>query len=91
VSHMFGTADLILSGQCVNFSCNYFGGTGFIYDKDLVVTSYAFLSTSTTGDCHVNCNSTFYVQIYGEGNVYYSGTPVLQYYNEGGSGKLLPE
>lgn len=91
-AHLFGTADLTLSGQSLIFLCDFFGGTGFIYDKNLTVTGYAFLSTNTTGDCYINCNNSLIVTIYGEGNVYYSGNPVsLQYTSEGGSGSLIKD
>lgn len=91
-AHMFGTADITLSGQCQTFLTNYFGGTGFIYNNSLVVTNYAFISSNTTGDCYVNCTGTLDVQIYGQGNVYYSGTPSsVQFTSEGGSGQLIKD
>jgi hypothetical protein len=89
---MFGTADLHLDGQTQVFECNFFGGTGFIYDSNLVVTNYAFLSSNTTGSCYISSNGFLGVKIYGEGNVYYSGTPAqLSYSNEGGSGELIKQ
>lgn len=91
-AHMFGTADLHLSGQCQTFLTNYFGGTGFIYDNDLVVSGYAFISSNTTGDSYINCKGTLGVQIFGQGNVYYTGSPkMLQYTPEGGSGQLIKD
>ena len=90
-AHMFGTADLTLTGQCQTFLCNFFGGTGFVYNSNLVVSNYAFISTTTTGDSYINCNGTLSVAIYGQGNVYYSGSPAVQYYPEGGSGKLIQQ
>jgi hypothetical protein len=90
-AHLFGTADITLIGQCQTFLSNYFGGTGFIYNSNLVVTGYAFISSNTTGDCYVNCTGSLGVQIYGQGNVYYSGSPIVQYTSEGGSGQLIKE
>jgi hypothetical protein len=90
-SHMFGTADLNLSGQCQTFLCNFYGGTGFLYNNNLVVSDYAFISSTTTGDTYVNCNGILAVAIFGEGNVYYTGSPTLQYYPKGGSGQLIKE
>lgn len=90
-AHLFGTADITLKGQCQTFLTNFFGGTGFIYDNDLLVTSYAFISSNTTGDCYVNCSGGLDVEIYGQGNVYYTGSPIVHYYPEGGSGKLFKE
>ncbi len=90
-AHYFGTADLILSGQCKIFETNFFGGTGFYYNSNLVVSDYAFISTNTTGDCYVNCNGTLQVAIFGAGNVYYSGNATASYTNEGGSGKLIKQ
>jgi len=91
-AHMFGTADLTLSGQCQNFFTNYFGGTGFVYNSNLVVSNYAYVSSNTTGDCYVNCSGgTLAVKIFGQGNVYYSGSPLVQYIPEGGSGQLIRE
>ena len=90
-AHMFGTADLNLSGQCQTFLTNYFGGTGFIYNSGLVVSNYAFISSNTTGDSYINCLGTLDVEIFGQGNVYYSGSPIVQYTSEGGSGKLIKE
>lgn len=91
-AHMFGTADLSLSGQCQNFLTNYFGGTGFIYNSNLVVSNYAYISSNTTGDCYINCSGgTLAVKIYGQGNVYYSGSPSIQYTSGGGSGQLIQE
>jgi len=91
-AHMFGTADLTLSGQCENFFTNYFGGTGFVYNSNLVVSNYAYVSSNTTGDCYVNCSGgTLAVKISGEGNVYYSGSPVVQYISGSGSGQLIRE
>lgn len=91
-AHMFGTADLRLSGQCQNFFTNYFGGTGFIYNNNLVISNYAYVSSNTTGDCYLNCSGgTLAVKIFGEGNVYYSGSPMVQYTSEGGSGQLIKE
>jgi len=89
-AHMFGTADLTLSGQCQTFLTNDFGGTGFIYNNGLVVSNYAFISSNTTGDCYINCSGLLDVEIYGQGNVYYSGTPTkVQYASKGGSGRLI--
>lgn len=89
-AHMFGTADLTLSGQCQNFLTNYFGGTGFIYNSNLVVSNYAYVSSNTTGDCYLNCSGgTLAVKIFGQGNVYYSGSPTVEYSSEGGSGQLI--
>jgi len=93
-AHLFGTADLTLSGQCQTFLTNFFGGTGYIYNSNLVVSGYAFISSSTTGDCYVNCSgATLDVHIYGQGNVFYkvSPTTTVKYTNEGGSGKLVQE
>jgi hypothetical protein len=90
-AHMFGTADLTLTGQCQTFLTNYFGGTGFLYDNSLVVTNYAFVSSNTTGDCYVNCMGQLDVKIYGQGNVYYSGSGNVQYTSEGGSGQLIKD
>ncbi len=90
-AHMFGTADLTLTGQCQTFLTNFFGGTGYIYNNNLIITGYAFVSSNTTGDCYINCNGTLDVEIYGQGNVFYNGTPSIQYYPEGGSGKLIKE
>jgi hypothetical protein len=90
-SHMFGSADLILSGQCGTFQCNFFGGSGFIYDSNLVISGYGFLATTTSGDCYMNCNGSLTVKIYGQGNVFYSGTAIPQYYSEGGSGQLIKD
>jgi hypothetical protein len=90
-AHLFGTADLTLSGQCQTFLTNNFGGTGFIYNSNLIVSNYAFISTNTTGDCYVNSIGTLDVQIFGQGNVYYSGPPAkFQYTSEGGSGQCIP-
>ncbi len=90
-SHLFGTADLTLSGQCQTFLCDFYGGTGFIYNSNLVVLGYAFLSSNTTGDSYINCTGTFTAKIYSEGSIYYSGSPILQFYPEGGSGKLIKQ
>jgi len=91
-AHLFGTSDITLSGQCQSFLTNFFGGTGYIYDNDLVVSNYTFISTNTTGDCYVNCNiGTLFVEIFGQGNVFYKGLPTVQYFPEGGSGKLIKE
>jgi Putative auto-transporter adhesin, head GIN domain len=92
-AHMFGTADLTLSGQCQTFLTNYFGGTGFIYNSNLVISNYAYISSNTTGECYVNCSGgTLGVKILGQGNVYYSGSPsVVQYTPGGGSGNLIKE
>jgi hypothetical protein len=91
-AHMFGTADLRLTGQCQTFLCNYFGGTGFIYNSDLQITDYAFLSSSTTGDSYLNTTGQLAVAIYGQGNVYYSGNPtIVQYFPKGGSGQLIKQ
>lgn len=92
-AHMFGTADLSLSGQCQNFFANYFGGTGFIYNSGLTITNYTYLSSNTTGDCYLNCGGgALVVKIYGQGNVYYSGSPSpVQYISGGGSGRLIQE
>lgn len=90
-AHFFGTADLTLSGQCQTFLTNYFGGTGYIYNNGLVVTNYAFVSSNTTGACYLNCTGTLDVQIYGQGNVYYSGSPIVHYTSEGGTGQLIQD
>jgi len=90
-AHMFGTADLTLAGQCQTFLTNYFGGTGFIYNNNLVITNYSFVSSNTTGDCYINCQGTLAVKIFGQGNVYYTGSPTLQYSSEGGSGELIKD
>ncbi len=90
-AHMFGTADLTLTGTCQNFFCNYFGGTGFIYNSGLVVTNYAFLSSNTTGDSYLNCTGGLGVQLYGEGNVYYSGNPTSVQSSVVGSGQLIKQ
>lgn len=91
-AHMFGTADLTLSGQCQNFFVNYFGGTGFIYNSNLAISNYTYVSSNTTGDCYVNCpTGTLAVKIFGQGNVYYSGSPTVQYTSEGGSGQLIKQ
>jgi len=90
-SHMFGTADLVISGTCQTFLCNFFGGTGFLYNSNLTISNYGFLSTNSTGDSYINCNGNFDVAIYSEGNVYYSGsaTPVLDI--SAGSGQLIKQ
>ena len=89
-AHMFGTADLNLSGTCQTFLCNFFGGTGFVYDSNLVVSDYAFISSNTTGDTYINTTGTLSAAIYSQGNVYYSGSPTtVQYYPDGGSGQLI--
>ncbi|HTA27026.1 MAG TPA: head GIN domain-containing protein [Bacteroidia bacterium] len=90
-AHMFGTADLTLSGNCQTFLCNYFGGTGFIYNGNLVVSSYAFLSSNTTGDSYLNTTGTLGVQIYGQGNVYYTGNPTSVQSSSIGSGQLIKQ
>ena len=90
-AHLFGTADLTLTGQCQTFETNFFGGTGYIYNKNLLVTSYTFISSNTTGDCYVNCEGTLDVKIYGQGNIFYTGNAVVHNYPSGGSGKLIKE
>ncbi|HTA83139.1 MAG TPA: DUF2807 domain-containing protein, partial [Bacteroidia bacterium] len=91
-AHFFGTADLTLSGQTQIFLCNFFGGTGFIYNNNLTVSGYAFLSSNTTGDSYLNATGILDVQIYGRGNVYYTGNPTqLQSSTVAGSGQLIKE
>ena len=89
-AHMFGTADLTLTGYAKTFSTNFFGGTGFIYNNNLE-TGYTFVSSSTTGDCYVNADSALVVEIFGEGDVYYKGNPAISYFPKGGSGKLVKD
>jgi len=90
-AHMFGTADLALSGQCNTFEANFFGGTGFIYNNSLTVSGYGFVSSNTTGDCYINCNGTLAVHILGQGNVYYTGSATVNDLPGTGSGKLIKE
>jgi hypothetical protein len=87
-AHLFGTADITLTGQTNTFSSNFFGGTGYIYNSNLKAQN-VFLSSSTTGDCYLHADSTLYVEIFGEGSVYYTGNPKVTYVPEGGSGKLI--
>jgi len=94
VGQMFGTADLTLTGQCQTYEMNYYGGTGFIYNSNLAVSNYLYLSSNSTGDSYINCASGGYLQVvtYGQGNVYYSGAPsTVQYASKGGSGQLIKE
>jgi hypothetical protein len=86
---LFGPGDLTLSGTSTQLSCNFVGGTGFMYCDNLN-TGYTFLSTSTTGDCYVGTTNSLSVVINQIGNVYYRGNPtILKTIN--GSGQLIQE
>jgi len=76
MGHAFGSGDITLSGNCTNFFCTFFSGTGFIYCNNLK-TSYTFISTASTGDCFVNASGQLTAYIYQRGNIYYTGSPIV--------------
>ncbi len=87
--HLFGSGDLTLNGKTNQFLCTYFSGTGFVYCNNLNCL-YTFISTTSTGDCHVNASTQLDASIYQKGNIYYSGSPLIHATIKG-SGALLKE
>jgi len=88
-AHIFGTGDITLSGKCSQFACSHLSGTGFSYCNNLI-TGYSFISNSGTGDCHVNVTGELDAEIYGSGNIYYSGSPIIKS-TITGSGQVIKE
>jgi len=89
-THLFGSGDLTLAGTTSTFTCAFYSGTGFLYCENLITSGYAFIASSTTGDCYISSNGILDVTIYKNGNVYYSGKPQEIWYKHYGKGQLIP-
>ncbi len=64
-------------------------GNGFFHNEDLTTTN-TFLTTKSTGDTYVNAANILSVKILGEGNVYFTGNPIITQ-TISGKGKLIKQ
>lgn len=83
----YGTLDIILSGIC-NFAYVYSASYGLVDLRDLQ-TNTIFVNSISTNDTYVNSMERIGVQIYGLGNIYYTGNPSIVESSIYGSGELI--
>jgi hypothetical protein len=85
-SHIFGSGDVILSGNTNQHFCDI-GGTAYLYCKDLT-TSYTYIHTFTIGPSEVKTTGTIDCSIDGKGDILCFGRPTVVQQSGKGPGKL---
>jgi hypothetical protein len=87
-----GSGDVYLTGSCKSLFV-YTSGTNFLKADDLLVSDHIFIETLSVGDCFVNTGNlkTFQYNIWRDGNVYYTGNPVVvnSFCDEAAKGKAI--
>ena len=82
-----GPGDIIASGDITNF---YLFSVGYgKIDCVNLQTKYVFATNKGTNNSYVNATDLLDVSIYGDGNIYYKGTPASINKHEYGKGKLI--
>jgi len=69
--------------------CSFFNRYGCTIFADSLFCKYAEITNESVGDVYINASDNIKVSIWGPGNIYYYGTPVIEISERRGDGKII--
>lgn len=69
--------------------CSFFNRYGSSIFADRLLCRYADITNESIGDVHINASETIKAYIWGPGNIYYYGLPVIEIAEKRGDGRLI--
>ena len=70
-------------------NCTFFNRYGCSIFADSLLCKNAEIVTESVGDVYINASESIRASIWGPGNIYYYGTPVIEIAEKRGDGKLI--